>query len=183
VVKQVADHLPAVPASTDETLRKTTAAAQPAVDAAVDTTSTAAQVARGRAGDSGGLRVGASSLRRASSARLRHPRRAESGAPPAASPVKRLAPPGTGTASHAVPAGHRVAAQSTSARPEPGRHPAVHQGAGADGGISAGFGFAGGLAVLAAALLLVAPQLRRRLSIDPAVLRPVAFVALLERPG
>jgi hypothetical protein len=46
-----------------------------------------------------------------------------------------------------------------------------------------GSGFASGLALIAAALLLVAPRLHRRLRIDVAAPRPFAFVALLERPG
>jgi hypothetical protein len=45
-----------------------------------------------------------------------------------------------------------------------------------------GFAF-GGLALLAAAVCLAGPRLRRRLVIRLAALRPVAFVVLLERPG
>ena len=41
----------------------------------------------------------------------------------------------------------------------------------------------GGLALLTAFALMAGPRLRRRLVIRPAALRPVAFVALLERPG
>jgi hypothetical protein len=42
----------------------------------------------------------------------------------------------------------------------------------------------GGLALLAlSSLCLAGPRLCRRLLIQPATLRPVAFVALLERPG
>ena len=41
----------------------------------------------------------------------------------------------------------------------------------------------GGLALLGAVAVLAGPRLRRRLLIRPAVIRPVAFVALLERPG
>jgi hypothetical protein len=41
----------------------------------------------------------------------------------------------------------------------------------------------GGLALLAAVICLAGPRLRRRLLIEPAALRPAAFVALLERPG
>jgi sec-independent protein translocase protein TatB len=49
-------------------------------------------------------------------------------------------------------------------------------------GLSGSFSF-GGLAVLAAALCLAAPALRRRLLIRPAMRWPGAFVPLLERPG
>jgi hypothetical protein len=49
---------------------------------------------------------------------------------------------------------------------------------------ASGAGFAlGGAALLALAVCLAGPRLRRRLLIRPAVVRPVAFVALLERPG
>jgi hypothetical protein len=48
---------------------------------------------------------------------------------------------------------------------------------------AAGFAFGGGLALLAAAVCLAGPRLRRRLVIRLAALRPVAFVVLLERPG
>ena len=41
----------------------------------------------------------------------------------------------------------------------------------------------GGVALLTACALMAGPRLRRRLVIRPAALRPVAFVALLERPG
>jgi hypothetical protein len=41
----------------------------------------------------------------------------------------------------------------------------------------------GGLALLAIAISLAGPRLRRRLSIRPAAIRPVTFVSLLERPG
>ena len=47
---------------------------------------------------------------------------------------------------------------------------------------AAGFAL-GGAALLALVVCLAGPRLRRRLLIRPAVLRPVAFVALLERPG
>ena len=54
---------------------------------------------------------------------------------------------------------------------------------GAPGGSSSGFFFGGGFALLVAALLLAGPRLRRRLSLLPAVCRPVAFLVVLERPG
>jgi hypothetical protein len=183
VVRQVTDRLPAVPTTTTETLRKTTAAAQPAVDAAVETTTSTAQVARGRAGGSGGLRVGASSLRRAPPARLRHPAHSAPAAPKATRAHPPLTARPASPAGHAAPAGGGPADHRTSARPDRSPHAPPPPGAAAEGGISAGSAFAGGLAVLAAALMLTAPRLRRRLWIDPVALRPVAFVALLERPG
>jgi hypothetical protein len=55
-------------------------------------------------------------------------------------------------------------------------------GGGAASAPPAGLSF-GGLALLAMAVCLAGPRLCRRLLIQPAALRPVAFVALLERPG
>ena len=54
---------------------------------------------------------------------------------------------------------------------------------GAPAGSSSGFFVGGGFALLVAALLLAGPRLRRRLSLLPAVCRPVAFLVVLERPG
>jgi hypothetical protein len=181
VVDQVTKSLPAVPAPADETLRNATAAAQPAVDAAVQTATRTARVVQGRAGDSGDLRVGASSLRRAPSARLHHPKR-EAPAPVRAARAER---PAQAAAAVAQPSRERAASQPAQAGAEqPGFDPAPEQSSsGADGGLSAGTAVAGGLAVLAAALMLLAPRLHRRLSIDSAALRPLAFAALLERPG
>jgi hypothetical protein len=179
VVSQVAKSAPAAPAPAGDAIRHATATAEPAVKAAVATTT--AQVAQGRAGDSGGLRVGASSLRRVPSARLRHH------APPPAAPARHTSPPRAERPApllrHHPPA--PVKAHPATARPEPGTPPSPLPAPHADGGISAGpaAGFAGGLAMLAVALVLVAPRMRRRLPIDLAALRPVAFVALLERPG
>ena len=56
-------------------------------------------------------------------------------------------------------------------------------GAGGAAGGSSGFSSGGGLALLVAALLLAGPRLHRRLSLLPAVCRPVAFLVVLERPG
>ena len=51
-------------------------------------------------------------------------------------------------------------------------------------GPSASFFFGGGIALLVSALLLTAgPRLRRHLAMPTAVCRPLAFVAVLERPG
>jgi hypothetical protein len=179
VVDQVTKSVPVVSAPADETLRKATAAAQPAVAAAVDGTTRIAQVAQGRAGDTGGLRVGASSLRRAPSARLRHAKR-EAPAPVRAARAER---PAQAAATATPPSRERAAAPAAHTAPQPGSDPAPQRSSGAGGGVSAGFAFAGAMAVLAVGLMLLAPHLRRRLSIDTAVLRPVAFVALLERPG
>ena len=51
--------------------------------------------------------------------------------------------------------------------------------AGGSGGLSSG----GGFALLVASLLLAGPRLRRQLAELPAVCRPAAFLAVLERPG
>ena len=180
-VAKVATSAPAGPTPADDTIRNATAAAQPAVKSAVTTTT--AQVAHLRAGDSGDLRVGASSLRRVPSARMRHGAASEE--PP--TPVRHA--PAPRSADRAPTLGHDAPAAGAShpatARPErdgpSNPQPAPH----ADSGVSAGAAglFAGGLAMLAGALMLAAPRLHRRLLIDPAVARPVAFVALLERPG
>jgi hypothetical protein len=181
VVDQVTASVPAAPAPAADTIRNAAGAAEPAVKAAVTTTT--ARVAQRRAGDSGGLRVGASSLRRVPSARLRH------AAPPAGRPASARDARQPGPAERPAPllrhAPMPVKAHATTARPDPGAPPSPPAALRSDGGISAGAaaGFAGGLAMLAFALVLVAPRMRRRLSIDPAALRPVAFVALLERPG
>jgi hypothetical protein len=47
---------------------------------------------------------------------------------------------------------------------------------------SSGFGL-GGVALLAAAFILAAPAIKRRLRVDGALFRPTLFVAVLERPG
>jgi hypothetical protein len=47
---------------------------------------------------------------------------------------------------------------------------------------SSGFGL-GGVALLAAAFILAAPAIKRRLRVDGAFFRPTLFVAVLERPG
>ena len=72
-----------------------------------------------------------------------------------------------------------VARQERPAAPDP----APRTGGGTVASAAAA-GFAlGGAALIALAVCLAGPRLRRRLLIRPAVLRPVAFVALLERPG
>ncbi len=180
-VAKVATSTPAGPTPADDTIRNATAAAQPAVRSAVTTTTV--RVAQLRAGDSGSLRVGASSLRRVPSARMRHGAASEE----PSTPVRHT--PAPRSADRAPALGHDAPAAGAShpptARPErdgpSNPQPAPH----ADGGVSAGAAglFAGGLAMLAGALMLAAPRLHRRLPIDPAVPRPAAFVALLERPG
>jgi len=68
------------------------------------------------------------------------------------------------------------------------RHPAAPESAPRSGGgnvasaPAAGFAL-GGAALLTLVVWLAGPRLRRRLVIRPVVLRPVTFVALLERPG
>jgi hypothetical protein len=104
-----------------------------------------------------------------------------------------------------APAGHPVASDFSASSREPrgvqGRAPrggafaAVPQRRPADpdpirttgGGAaaaSAAAGFAGGaVALLLFGFSLAGPRLRRRLAVRPVVVRPVAFVSLLERPG
>ena len=181
VVSQVANSAPVAPAPASDTIRNATAATEPAVKAAV--IATTARVAQGRAGGSGDLRVGVSSLRRVPSARLRHrvpPRGFAAPAGDTRSPRQAELPASLPRHAPAPGKPHPAAA-----RPEPGTPPSPLPAPRADGGISAGSSglFAGGLGMLALALILVAPRMRRRLPIDPAALRPVAFVALLERPG
>jgi hypothetical protein len=181
VVNKVASSAPAAPEPAAKTLHNATTAAEPAVKAAVTTTT--AQVAQRRAGDSGGLRVGASSLRRVPSARLRHPAPPRGSAPPARG--TRAPHPAERPAALPRDASAPAKGQPAAVRSEPGSPPSPAPAPRAEGGISAAAsaGFAGGLAMLTVALILVAPRMRRILPIDPAALRPVAFVALLERPG
>jgi hypothetical protein len=91
--------------------------------------------------------------------------------------------PAPAAAAHREP-GH-AKADHPAARPEHQSPPNPAPAPRSDGGLSAGTSalFAGGLGMLAGALILVAPRWRRRLPPERAVLRPVAFVALLERPG
>jgi hypothetical protein len=101
--------------------------------------------------------------------------RAALGQPPA-SRSTHAAPAATDTKS----APQRPGTQSLPAAPD--HAPPVTGGSGATAP-AAGFAFGGGLALLAAAVCLAGPRLRRRLVIRLAALRPVAFVVLLERPG
>jgi hypothetical protein len=85
-----------------------------------------------------------------------------------------------------TPAVHR-APHATGAGPKrrpaaPDRAPPT-SGGGAASAPAAGLALGGGLALLAAAVCLAGPRLRRRLLFEPAALRPVPFVSLLERPG
>jgi len=86
----------------------------------------------------------------------------------------------TPAATDATSAPRRPGTQSLPAVPD--QAPPVTGGTGATAP-AAGFAFGGGLALLAAAVCLAGPRLRRRLVIRLAALRPVAFVVLLERPG
>ena len=187
-VTQVADTVrPVVAQTTTTATAQAPVAAQPAVAAAVRKTvqTTTVQMAPGRADGHGGLRVGASSLRRAPSARLRRPELPRDASAPArrkhAQPAAGDPSDGSPRAAHPAPAGEPDGAHP-GGTPEPHPQPAPPTGAGVAAG-SGGTGFAAGLALLAAALALVAPRLCRRLRIDVAAPRPFAFVALLERPG
>jgi hypothetical protein len=91
-------------------------------------------------------------------------------------------PVSTTVAAQAV--GH--ASHATGAAPR--QHPAAPDrapstaGGGAASAPAAGLSL-GGLALLAIAISLAGPRLRRRLATQPFAVRPAAFVSLLERPG
>jgi hypothetical protein len=108
---------------------------------------------------------------------------------PSAAPRGERAALGQPPASTSAPVPAATDATSAPARPgtqplpaAPDQAPPVTGGSGTTAP-AAGFAFGGGLALLAAAVCLAGPRLRRRLVIRLAALRPVAFVALLERPG
>ncbi len=108
---------------------------------------------------------------------------------PSAAPRGERAALGQPSASPSTPAHALTDTSSAPQRPgaqplpaAPDQAPPVTGGTGATAP-AAGFAFGGGLALLAAAVCLAGPRLRRRLVIRLAALRPVAFVVLLERPG
>ena len=78
---------------------------------------------------------------------------------------------------------HATAASPEQRPPAPDRAPPTSGGGAASSAPAAGLALGAGLALLAVAVSLAGPRLRRRLLIEPAALRPVAFVSLLERPG
>jgi hypothetical protein len=151
--------------------------------------STAATVARGPSDGSGELNETASAAAQRPahhrSARFTRPGQGHTG--PSAAPTGRALDLPSASASAPAPAAtdtrsapRRPGAQRLPAAPD--RTPPVTSGTGATAP-AAGFAFGGCLALLAAAVCLAGPRLRRRLVIRPAALRPVAFVVLLERPG
>jgi hypothetical protein len=84
---------------------------------------------------------------------------------------------------HAVHrAPHATGAGPKQPPPAPDRAPPT-SGGGATSAPAAALSLGGGLALLALTVSLAGPRLRRRLLIQPAAVRPVAFVSLLERPG
>jgi hypothetical protein len=111
--------------------------------------------------------TGSSAAQRGSRAALGRPPADTAAAP---TPALDRAPHATGAAPKQPP-------------PAPDRAPATSGGGAASSAPAAGLSLGGGLALLAAAVCLAGPFLRRRLAIEPAALRPVAFVSLLERPG
>jgi hypothetical protein len=177
----------AAPAA-DPTVGATKAISQPVVEQAQ---TTAATVAKATSDGSGQLDETASASaqrpvhRRA--VRFTHPGQGQTGASAAPGGGRvALAPPSAGPDRPAPAAG-----DTSSARPRtdaqnfptaPDQAPPVTGGSGATAP-AGGFAFGGGLALLAAAVCLAGPRLRRRLVIRLAALRPVAFVVLLERPG
>jgi hypothetical protein len=167
-----------VPAATPD-VGSATELAQPAVEQAEYTTAATVSVISDDRGDpqaaaprrsahfrrQGRGHTGSSAARRGPGAALARPH--VTAPAPAADDADR-APRATGSATKDRPA-------------PPDRVPSTPQG-GAASAPAAGLAL-GGLALLAGAVCLAGPQLRRRLLIQPAVLRPVAFVSLLERPG
>jgi hypothetical protein len=88
-------------------------------------------------------------------------------------------PPAYAPADHGADAAPRTVAHHHPAAPDPAPRTSGGNVASAP---AAGFAL-GGAALLTLAVCLAGPRLCRRLLIRPAVLRPVAFVVLLERPG
>jgi hypothetical protein len=153
--------------------------------------STAATVARATSDGSGELNETASAAAQRPahhrSARFTRPSQGHTGS--SAAPTGGRAALDLPSTSPSAPAPAATDTRSAPRRPgaqrlpaAPDRTPPVTGGTGASAP-AAGFAFGGGLALLAAAVCLAGPRLRRRLVIRPAALRPVAFVALLERPG
>jgi hypothetical protein len=159
----------------DPTIRNAAELSQPTTDAAGYTTASfASPQADGAKGPQ------ASSLRPGASARFRSSGRLPAGSSAAHRGAGAALPHFDGRAPRAaVPRAAGVASKDAPAAPEPGAY------AGGAAGASAGAGsfFFGGMALLAAALCLAGPRLRRRLLIRPAASVPVVFVSLLERPG
>jgi hypothetical protein len=169
-----------VPAATPDA-GSATELAKPAVEPAEYTTAAAVSVISDDRGDpqaaaprrsahfrrQGRGHTGSSAARRGPGAALARPHATAPAPAPAADPADR-APRATGSGSKDRPA-------------PPDRVPSTPQG-GPASAPAAGLAL-GGLALLAVAVSLAGPHLRRRLLIKPAVLRPVAFVSLLERPG
>jgi hypothetical protein len=85
-------------------------------------------------------------------------------------------------ASVAAPSPEDAAAMSQPA-PEPGSSGSTAGGAASSAASSGLFFFGGAFALFVAAFLLAGPNLRRLLTLPPAVCRPAAFVLVLERPG
>jgi hypothetical protein len=172
----------AAPAA-DPAVASATDLAGPTVERAGHTTAAAVTVATGGARE---LHAGASAAPDRD-ARFTRPGRghtgksaARGGGRAALAHVPRSTPrPAGDPANRGVDAAPRTAAHHPPAAPDPEPRTGGGNAASAP---AAGFAL-GGVALLTLAVCLAGPRLRRRLLIRPAVPRPVAFVALLERPG
>lgn len=181
VVRRTITTAAPVAKSVEPAVKGAAAAAQPAVDA-VAVAATTAPVVSGPPRREGRLRAASSSTGPAESASFHRPAAPEAGSG-RAHPPARPARPRRATA----PAARGAAVDQPQHPASRGDQPAPDQGpssvgSGTASAAAAGF-FFGGAALLAGAFCLAGPPLRRRLSIRPAVFRPVAFVSLLERPG
>jgi hypothetical protein len=181
---QVTTTTGAAASATDPTVGNATDLAGPTVERAGYATAAAVSIA---VGGSRELHTGAAAARDRA-ARFNRPGRGQTGSS-AAHGGGRAALAHLPLSTTPLPAGPRTDPGANAApRPVAHRHPAAPDPAPRTGGgtvasaPAAGFAL-GGAALLTLAVCLAGPRLRRRLLIRLAVLRPVAFVALLERPG
>lgn len=170
--------------ATDPAVTNATHLAGPTVERAGYTTAAAVTVATGGSRE---LHTGASATP-GRAARFTRPGRghtgqsaAHGGGRAALAQLPRSAPqlPAGAPADHGADTAPRTVAHRHPAAPDPAPRTGGGNVASAP---AAGFAL-GGAALLTLAVCLAGPRLRRRLLIRPAVLRPVAFVVLLERPG
>ena len=125
-------------------------------------------------------RISASASSRPAGERVERPGTSNRAASPSRSAAHTAAGP---RPTRQAEAAARAAHSATPAQQAPEPLSGLSGADGAPAGSSSGFFFGGGFALLVAALLLAGPRLRRRLSLLPAVCRPVAFLVVLERPG
>jgi hypothetical protein len=170
--------------ATNPAVASATDLAGPTVERAGYTTAAAVTVATGGSRE---LHAGASAVPDRA-ARFTRPGRGEGGssaahrggrAALARLPLSTPPRPAEARAHRGADAAPRTAGHHRPAAPDPEPRTGGGNAASAP---AAGFAL-GGAALLTLAVCLAGPRLRRRLLIRPAVPRPVAFVALLERPG